>query len=324
MFNIGVVGIGGMGVVHFNNYQHIENAKVTAICDLTKESQEFAALNQIKHYKSIDDMVCDKEINVIDICTPTFTHRSLALKAMKAKKHVICEKPIDLTYEGTKLLFDTAKKEGVMLFVGQVLQYTVESKILKELVKTGEYGKVLDAQFLRLSACPRWAKNSWFFDKEKSGFLPFDLHIHDLDLIISLFGEPKDISFTSCGNATKEYKEHYRFTYKWDDKNISAEAAWYNADIPFTATWRVYFENAVVINDGRSLIAYQFDKEPRIFDVEEKVKIPTGINLPPTGMFLEELSDFLSQIVPGKSGCPREKDILTLIKMLESINKIDA
>ncbi|MFR1803390.1 MAG: gfo/Idh/MocA family oxidoreductase, partial [Faecalispora jeddahensis] len=61
----------------------------------------------------------------------------------------------------------------------------------------------------------------------------------------------------------------------------------------FTARWRVYFENAVVVNDGTSVIAYPFDAEPRVFDTEEKIKIPTGINVPPTGWYLTELLHFI-------------------------------
>ncbi|HEY8500729.1 MAG TPA: Gfo/Idh/MocA family oxidoreductase [Clostridia bacterium] len=320
MYRIGIVGIGGMGTVHFNNYKHINIAKVVSVCDSDQSRGElFASENRVTCYKTIDEMLKNEELDVIDVCTPTFTHRENVLKAIDAKKHVICEKPLDLTLAGAKQMIEAAEKAGVMLFVGQVLQYARETEVLRDLVNTNIYGKVLDAQFLRLSACPKWIKNGWLFEKEKSGLLPFDLHIHDLDLIISLFGVPKDFSFTCCGNEGKDYKEHYRFTYRYEDKSISAEAAWYNASFPFTAAWRVYFENAVVVNDGNKVTAYEVDCEPKIFDIEEKIKIPTGINLPPTGIFLAELSDFLSLIKPGKSGCTRKNEILATIGLLEKI-----
>lgn len=318
---VAVVGAGGMGTVHISNYAHIEGCKVVAVCDAAESGRAKAAEFGIKAYAGIGELLASEDVDVVDICTPTFTHVENAMAALEAGKHVICEKPAALAKADAKMMFDKAREKGVRIFIGQVLQYAPETIVLRGLVDSGEYGKVLDAQFLRLSARPRWITNGWMFDKAKSGLLPFDLHIHDLDLIISLFGEPKTFSYTSCGNEGVGFKEHYRFLYGYKGLNVVAEAAWYNADIPFTATWRVYFENAVVICDGGGVVAYQFDKEPRVFDTEEKIKIPTGINLPPTGMFYAELSDFLSQIRAGGSGCVREAEILAVLGILEQIGE---
>jgi predicted dehydrogenase len=208
------------------------------------------------------------------------------------------------------------------LFVAQVLQFTKEIELLHTLIQSGEYGKPLDAYFERLSACPRWVQNGWLFDAEKSGLLPFDLHIHDLDAIVSLFGKPESYSYTSCGGVGKSYKEHYRFSYQYKDMNVAAEAAWFNADFPFTARWRVYFENAVVVNDGTLVTAFQFDKQPRIFDTEDDHKLETGINLPPTGMFYRELSHFMDCI---KRHVPSDKvskeQVLTVVELLEEMTR---
>lgn len=319
MIRIGVVGAGGMGTVHISNYAHIEGCRVAAVCDPTEAGAVKAAEIGAAHTATLEELLALPDIDVVDICTPTFLHKAQALAALNAGKHVICEKPAALSSEDAKAMFDKAKEMGVGLYIGQVLQYAPETNVLRELVRSGVYGKALDAQFLRLSACPRWVQNGWLFDKSKSGLLPFDLHIHDLDLIVSLFGPPRTVAYTSCGNADKPYKEHYRFLYGYDGLNIAAEAAWYNADIPFTATWRVYFENAVVLNDGSGVTAYRFGHEPRVFDTEEKIKIPTGINVPPTGMYYEELSDFLGGVRAGVVGCAREAELLAVLEILESI-----
>jgi len=320
VLRIGVVGAGGMGTVHLSNYAYIEGCKVTAICDTSPAAQEKAEELGVPLYASIEDMLSSQELDIVDVCTPTFMHKTHVLAALHAGKHIICEKPLALHLSDAVMMMDLAEEKGVQLFVGQVLQYSPQTAVLHKLVKSGEYGKVLDASFLRLSACPRWIKNGWLFDKERSGSLPFDLHIHDLDLMVSLFGAPKTMSFTSCGNQSKDYKEHYRFMYGYDDKNVMAEAAWYNAEVPFTATWRVYFENAVVICDGNGVVAYRFGHDPYTFDTEEKLKIPTNINLPPTGMFYNELTDFLTQIRKGGKGCARREEILEVIRILETIN----
>ncbi len=260
--------------------------------------------------------------DVADICTPTFLHKTHVTAALRHGLHVICEKPLALHYEDAKEMFSLAREKQVQLFVGQVLQFAPATKVLRELVQSGEYGRVLDASFLRLSACPRWVKGGWLFDKEKSGLLPFDLHIHDLDLLVSLFGAPDSTRFTSAGRDGLSYREHYRFSYEFGETTVSAEAAWYNGDIPFTATWRVYLEEAVAIFDGVTVTVYSFGKEPRVFDLEEKIKIETGINLPPTGMFYEELQSFLKVIEETPQAPPaREEEILAVIRILEGINQ---
>lgn len=318
MFRIGVVGAGGMGTVHISNYGHMENTRVAAICDPSQEAAEMAEKMGIPLYRELDRMLLDEELDVVDICTPTFLHKEHVEKALMAGMHVICEKPLTLHYEDACRLIALAEKKKKLLCVGQVLQYSKEAEVLRELVKSECYGKPLDAVFLRLSACPKWVTGGWLFDKNKSGLLPYDLHIHDLDLIISLFGKPGRVSYTSCGNPDKDYAEHYRFSYGYEGLNVSAEAAWYSADVPFTAVWRVYFEQAVVVNNGSCVTAYQTDQQPKIFDTEETLKIPTGINLAPTGMFYRELKDFMAMMERGDTGCSRKDDILEVIKILEA------
>jgi predicted dehydrogenase len=232
---------------------------------------------------------------------------------------VICEKPLALSSAHVKEMYALAEEKGTPLFVGHVLQFYPATKALHAMVEDRRFGKALDAVFLRLSACPKWAAGGWLLDKAKSGLLPFDLHIHDLDLIISLFGKPESQEVFSGGREGLGYREYYRFLYHYKDLNVCAEAAWYNAEIPFTASWRVYFEKAVVIYDGAKLTAYKDEGPPEEFDIEEKIKIPTGINIPPTGVFYEELGFFLDRIRAGDKTQYRRDEIIALIGILENI-----
>lgn len=323
MIRIGLVGTGGMGTVHYNNYAQIAGCKVVALVGITPQSRECAAQWGLPLYEDIPAMARHEQVDVVDICSPTFLHKQHVMESLTFGMHAITEKPVALHKKDAIEMLELADQKGKLLFVAQVLQFTKEVELLRSLVHSGEYGKPLDAYFERLSACPRWAQDGWLFDKEKSGLLPFDLHIHDLDVIVSLFGKPDSFSFTSCGGQDKGYQEHYRFLYSFKDMNVAAEAAWFNADIPFTARWRVYFENAVVINDGTRVVAYQTDRQPRLFNTEDEIKIPTGINLPPTGMFFHELSHFMDCV---SRGIPSEKvsrqQILTVVELLEDMTNV--
>lgn len=313
---IGIVGGGGMGRVHFANWKAVEGAEVVALCGNPKTAAEWG----VPAFDSIAAMA--EAVDVVDICTPTFKHHDQVIEALKLHKDVICEKPIALSYADAKEMLDTAKQCGKNLYIAQVLQYTKEIQALHQLVKSEEYGKVLDASFERLSAAPRWAADGWLFDKSKSGLLPFDLHIHDLDLIVSLFGKPQSFTVHTSKGRGKSYAEQLRIAYDYGDKQVMGEAAWFNADSPWTARWRVYFENALVIHDGSSMIAYQFDHEPRVFDIKDEVEISTGINVPPCGWYYNELKHFADCIREGKP-TPNVTDgqLLTVMEILEEVSK---
>ena len=321
MLRIGIVGTGGMGTVHHSNYKYIDHCMVVAVVGKSNEDKGKAKEWKLPIYNSISEMIENEEIDIVDICTPTFLHKAHVMESIAHGKPTIVEKPLALSYKDAKEIFDYAESKGVLLFVAQVLQFTKEVEILRDLVKSEEYGKPLDGYFERLSACPRWAQEGWLFQKEKSGLIPFDLHIHDLDVIVSLFGQPKKVSYTSCGGRDKAYKEQYRIQYEYDDLNIVGEAGWFNADIPFTARYRVYFEKAMVINDGSKVVAYKTGEEPRIFDTEDKIKVPTGINVPPTGWYFNELSHFIECIKLNRnSPLIKKENILEVIRILERIN----
>ena len=247
MLRIGIVGAGGMGTVHYNNYKHIENCEVVALVGISNQDAARATEWNVPLYPSITEMLEKQEIDVVDICTPTFLHKEQVLASLTHGKHTIVEKPLTLSVAEGKEMLEVAKANHCHLYVAHVLQFTKEVGILRDLVEKQTYGKPLDVYFERLSACPEWAQGGWLFEKDKSGLLAFDLHIHDLDIMISLFGEPNTIDVKASQREEVDYVEHYRILYGYDGLNVVGEAAWFHAEIPFWARWRVCFENAVLV-----------------------------------------------------------------------------
>lgn len=318
---IGIVGGGGMGKVHFANWAAIEGAQVVGLCECAPTGAQTAADWGVPLYASVTDMV-SAGVDVVDICVPTFLHHDMVMESLNLGVDTICEKPIALNYADAKEMLDTAAAKGCHLYIAQVLQYTKEIQALHRLVETEEYGKVVDASFQRLSACPQWVAGGWLFDKNKSGLLPFDLHIHDLDVIVSLFGKPRSFAAHSGAGRGKEYPEHLRIDYDYGNFHVLGEAAWYNAAFPWTAQWRVYFENAVVVNDGTAMVAYQFGKEPRVFDTKDEVEISTGINVPPCGWYYNELKAFAQYIREDRDAPEVSRDqLLTVMEILEEVSR---
>ncbi len=310
-----------MGRVHYCNFAAVEGAEVTAVAATSDTGRETAKEWGLPCYGSITEMIQNTPVDVVDICTPTFCHHAMVMEALGCGKSVILEKPIALSAADAAEMLAEAEKRGLHLYVAQVLQFTKEVEILRAAVESGEFGKPLDGYFERLSACPQWAMGGWLFDKEKSGLLPYDLHIHDLDIIISLFGKPSSFSVTERRGEGKTYPEQMRFLYTFHGGlTVGAEAAWFNAPIPFTARWRVSFENGVLINDGTKLTAYRFGEEPKVYDTQDEVMISTGINVPPCGWYYNELKHF-AECLRQDTDSPwvRKETLLTVMELLEEM-----
>lgn len=319
MVKIAIVGAGGMGNIHYANYRYIDDCEVVAVVGTSPKDHENAKQWNLPVYETIAQLMQSEDIDVVDVCTPTFVHYQNVMDALQYKKHVICEKPLTLKKDLAAKMYEYAREQGCHLYVGHVVQFMKPTQILKAIVNDQRFGAVLDGYFERLSAAPKWAIGGWLFDKEKSGLIPFDLHIHDLDVIVSLFGIPQTSTFTSCsGNGS--YPEQYRMSYGYNDKNIVAEAAWLNAEIPFRASWRVYFERGYLVFDGTTLIGYPESGEPIQYNIEETRKISTGINVPPTEMYLNELEHFIVCIKSKvASDIVKEDQVIKVIGLLEDI-----
>ena len=319
---IGLVGAGGMGKVHYANYQKIAGCRVAAVCGASKVEKEMAEKWNIRHFDTISQMLDAVPVDITDICTPTYTHHDLAMESLKRGVHTIVEKPAALTAADAAEMFETAAKHDCRLYIAQVLQFTKDICKLRELIRSGEFGKPLEAVFERLSACPEWSAGGWMFDKTKSGLLPYDLHIHDLDVIISLFGKPQSFTCNMVQRDTAGYPEDLKVKYIYPKWNVTAEAAWFHARFPFTARWRVCFEDAVVTNEGGRMIAYRAGKEPVEYDIRDEVIVSTGINVPPCGMYYNELMHFLEcarKDVP--TPYVTEEQVMAVLQILEQMEK---
>lgn len=318
MIKVILVGSGGMGNVHYDNYQLIDRVKVVGLVGTSQDSLKAQHWN-VPFYTSITEAIKETQADVVDVCTPTFLHFAHVMEALHNEVHVICEKPLALSVKEATEMFEMASKVNKHLYVGQVVQFMKESEYIHELIENGSLGKPLDGYFERLSSIPNWVSGSWMFDKDKAGLIPFDLHIHDLDLIISLFGKPQKVNYTPT-YGTHSFPEHFRFMYDIDGINVVAEAAWFNAQIPFTVRWRVYFEYGYVVYDGEVITIYHSEKKTEVIDLRPEVTIETGINVGATSMYLDELEHFVRCIekdIPTDK-VPKEQ-VLSVLEVLESI-----
>ena len=286
MLKIGIVGVGGISHSHICAWESMDDAELIAMCDIRPERMEKFP---DKHcYTDFDEMLNNEEFDIIDICLPTYLHADFAVKAMEKGINVITEKPISLKEEDIDRVYKTAEKNNVKFMVAQVLRFWPEYELLKEIYETKKYGKLLSGTMTRLGCYPRWSWDGWMMDEKRSGLVPFDLHIHDLDFMVYAFGMPK---VAHQFRSKLPDQDFISLNYDFGDFQINSEASWYATSYPFTAEFRFQFENAVVANEnGKMLIHLRDDQK---IDLSEEAEGDTGdINLPKSNAYANEINYF--------------------------------
>lgn len=293
MLKVGLVGVGGISGAHIPAWENMNEAELVALCDIRPELME--PYPDKRHYVNFEEMLEKEELDILDICTPTYLHVDLAVKAMEKGIHVICEKPISLKSEDIDRAYSTARKMQVCFMVAQVLRFWPAYVLLKEIYDTNKYGKLLSGYMARLGGFPGWSWDNWMQDKNRSGMVPFDLHIHDADFILYTFGAPANVQSHRSQLPNQDY---ISAVYEFPEFFITTETSWYAAPYPFTAGFRFQFEEALVVFEKGKCMIYQNDGQ--ILDLSEKATGDTGsINLPKSNAYANEIRYFTDCVLAG-------------------------
>ena len=195
-----------MGGCHFYNYEKIENAELVAVCDVRRDvAENKVGDRKINIYTSLDKMLKSEQLDMIDICTPSFLHKDMAIKLLKAGYHVLCEKPMTLNAKDAKKVVEAAKATDKKFMVAHVVRFMAPYIYLKKTIESGELGKLLRLDMKRISSIPTWSWEDWMRDEKRSGGVATDLSIHDIDFVQSVLGMPDKISAYKTGiKANKE------------------------------------------------------------------------------------------------------------------------
>ncbi len=314
MLKIGIVGVGGISHSHISAWSNMDDAEIIAMCDIRPERME--KFPDKHRYTDFDEMLNNEEFDVIDICLPTYLHADFAVKAMERGINVITEKPISLKEEDIDRVYRAAEENNVKFMVAQVLRFWPEYELLKEIYETKKYGKLLSGTMTRLGCYPRWSWDGWMMDEKRSGLVPYDLHIHDLDFMVYAFGMPK---VAHQFRSKLPDQDFISISYDFGDFQINSEASWYATSYPFTAEFRFQFEDAVVANENGKMMIYLRDDE-RI-DLSQEAEGETGdINLPKSNAYANEIRYFADCVInntPVEKMHPQEfKCILNILNNL--------
>lgn len=301
MLNVGIIGCGFMGTMHANCYKNLEGVRLAAVADLCAEkAQALAEGTDAVIFTEGKDLIAQADLDIIDICLPTYLHAEFALLAMDKVKYLFIEKPVTLTVAESEALLAKQAETGCQVQVGQVIRFWDEYVALREIVTSGKYGKVVNANFRRISPTPTWGWNDWLRNPTLSGGAAQDLHIHDIDYVLSLFGEPNQVF--SVKNCRSEKNSYVNTLMVYEDHPVTVEGTWdLPESYPFQATFRVVFEDAVVENSGGKFMLYTANgaEELRIPKKEILSSGGTQGNISDLGGYINELVYFTQQAAQG-------------------------
>ena len=314
MVHIGIVGLGFMGRIHFLGMQHVKNAKVVAVCsrdraklagDWTNTRGNFGPepghvdLAGIKKYETLNAMLGDPEIDLIDICNPTNLHPETAIATLQAGKHVLVEKAIALQPDQADAMLAAAKQAGKLLMVAHVLPFFPEFAFAVDAVRSGKYGKLIGAHFKRVIAKPDWSAD--IADAAKTGGPAVDLHIHDTHFIGLLCGVPKQVFSTGTveGDAVTYLTTSYLYGPDGPAVTCSSGAIAMSGR-SFVHGFEIYLERATIVLDSGGTPLTVFSNDGKSTHPE----LPGGGD--PIAAFTNEIQAAVDGIGAGK-----EPDLLS-------------
>ena len=299
MQKIAVVGAGFIGQTHIEAYQTLENVKITAVVDANKTAAESAAAKaSCAWYVDLADALSKAEIDIVDVCLPTFLHEENVIMAAQAGKHVLCEKPVTFTLESFDRMQTACLDNDVKFMVAQVVRWHPEYTRIRDMIRANDLGSLRMIYAKRISQHPAWS--SWFTDPQKSGGGLFDLHVHDIDYLYSLLGMPKSVSAVGWQSA-KGCWNHICSRLVWADGHaaICEGSIAMTGEYPFSVELRV--------NGERGTLDYAFSAGHNLKDGENVSRFrwypveggAQELSIAQYDMFAAELGAFVDAIETG-------------------------
>jgi predicted dehydrogenase len=259
---VGIIGMGFMGRMHLAGYEKLPDAKVVAFADTDKSKRQGknTRAGNLGDAGSTFDVKCfDKvydsgfklleapDIDLVDICVPTGDHKDLFVAAVKAGKHVLCEKPMAVKPADVKAMVAAGKRAQGVVMIAQCIRFWPAYVLLKEYVSSKQLGKCKSLLLRRQGGKGLWSP--WYLKAAVSGGAIYDLHVHDTDYVNFLFGRPTAVtSVGSVGGTTDKGVDHVVTHYHYPRSKVeavSAIGAWHQHQ-----TWPFYMGYTAVFERG--------------------------------------------------------------------------
>lgn len=340
MKTIAIIGCGRIAKQsHFPSLTSIEGVKIKYACDLIiekaqamKDTYPEVVENVITDYKVA---LADPEVDAVYVLTPNYSHYIITMDALKAGKHVFCEKPITINYELSTEMKKEADKQGKILNIGVCNRYHKSVELLEEYVRNGRFGNVYHVycSFRSFRSIPGLG-GAFTTKAESGGGVLIDWGIHFFDLILYILGgaKLKNVTCDAYNEMAKDMKS-YRYERMWAEDTADIENGTNDVDDYITGYIRtdkasISFNGAWAqnIKQNEMFVDILGDKAGARFSYRGKFELYDGETLETINpdyelndMYLDEDKAFLESIETGVKNRSNIDNVLESAKLLDTL-----
>jgi predicted dehydrogenase len=337
---VAVIGAGSIAKwSHVPGFQRLPNCEVVAVCDVNEaRARELADDLQVaRTYGDYEVMLREMQPDIAVVATPNVFHKPMAIAALQAGAHVLCEKPLALTYADAQEMFDVAAAHDRILSAGTHFRFTPPMQAAKQQADAGFFGKIYAVRtaWQRRNGIPGYG--SWFTNRDLAGGgALLDIGIHALDRALYLMGYPKPL--TVSGASFAEFGPRGLGLGGWGS-DIFMPAAGARYDVDDFAWAFIRFETGAVLNlqvswasnypevfmtevfgtEGGAFIGGRDKVELYTMLNQQEVSIQTPIHEAKIGSYFRLIENFVRAIDGDETA-----DIPTRAQALTSVQIIDA
>jgi len=326
MLNVAVLGCGKIAQVrHIPEYAANSHVKLVGFYNPTSSrAEDMAKKYGGKVYLSPEEVVADPAVDAVSVCSANYAHASLTIAALKAGKHVLCEKPMATTLEDCEAMLAEAKKAGKRLLIAQNQRLAKAHTAAKGLLDEGLIGDVITFRTTFGHGGPEtWSitpgKNTWFFDKKRAAMGAMaDLGIHKTDLIRYLLG--RDVVRTTARLTTLDKRGADGELIGVDDNAICIYEMEGGILGTMTVSWTYYGaeDNSTILygtkgimriydDPAHSIVVKLADGTEKTYDVEQ---IQTNDNQTASGV----IDEFVSAVEENRPSILDAQGVLNSMK----------
>ena len=187
---VGLLGAGMIAGVHAQAYRDSPGVRLVAVADpVPGKAGRIADRHDAKAVPDLGALL-ELGVDVVDVCTPPTAHADATIAALRAGRHVLCEKPITRTMDEARRVLAAAEAAPGLLSIGQVARYGPDHRLARDLAASGEIGLVRMLSHSTTTSLPGWSEGGWLADPATSGGPLLDQGVHGFDYARWVIGSP--------------------------------------------------------------------------------------------------------------------------------------
>jgi UDP-N-acetylglucosamine 3-dehydrogenase len=300
--NVATIGCGVWGKNHARVFNSSPLTSLIAVADQIESSaKQIGEQYKVGWYTDYNKLLDRSDIDAVTICTPTFTHKEIALSAIKSGKHVLVEKPMTLTVDEAKILIKAAEKHNVFLSVGFIERFNPAVQEAFRLLKLGEIGDPIIVNTNRQNIKPNRVQDVGVIK---------DIAIHDIDIINKIYQKEASSVYALIGSLNHNHEDYAVITVQYNENKIGLiRADWLTPN-------RV---RKLIVTGTKGVITVEYATQKIFIENSKKIRQPLIEKSEPLLNELESFSNsILNNVQPEITGTDGMNALIVAEAALES------